>query len=200
MNKLIVISGCSAAGKTTLIDKLLAERPGAVRPVTHTTRQPRAGEVDGVHYHFVSRGRFLAMISQNEMIEFAEVHGNLYGTSKKAIQDVPAGTTVVAILDVEGASSMRKAFPECYTVFIDVPENELRRRLIERGDAEADVDRRMMTAAKEKMCRFEFDCIIENVEFDYASRALASVFDRILVSTPEKRSADESKHSVSVGA
>lgn len=178
MGRLIVISGCSAAGKTTLVERLLAERSAAARPVTHTTRQPRAGEVSGVHYHFVSREDFLALVDGGGMVEFAEVHGNLYGTSKKAIQDVPPGMVAVAILDVEGARSMRKAFPGCLTVFIDVPVGDLRRRITERGDSPEEIRRRMNAALWERSCICEFDRIIENLDIERATRMLFDIFDK----------------------
>jgi len=118
MRNILIISGPSGCGKSTLIAMLLAEFPELQFSVSHTTRLPRPGEVDGKDYHFVSAERFERMVRGNRFAEWAEVHGQRYGTSWKEIRaKSSAGRTLVLDVDTQGARSIRKQFPECKNRF-----------------------------------------------------------------------------------
>ena len=129
--QLIVLSGPSGVGKSTVISELLGQRQDIHFSVSFTTRQPRVGEADGVNYHFVDRAEFERMISAGELLEYAEYVGNYYGTSLKVIQEkVAAGTDVLLDIEVQGAAKVRAKCPEAVLIFIIPPSfEELSRRL-----------------------------------------------------------------------
>src|SRR5512135_2788079 len=115
---LFVISAPSGAGKTSLVQALLNINPQISLSVSYTTRAPRAGEVDGQAYHFVSREQFLEMAARGEFLESAEVYGNLYGTSQRWIgEETAKGRDVLLEIDWQGAQQVRKLFPHCITIF-----------------------------------------------------------------------------------
>ena len=132
---LFVISAPSGAGKSTLCHRLMEETPGVAFSVSHTTRAPRKGEVDGVDYHFVSKEQFMHMVEQEEFLEWAEVHGNCYGTSRSAVTAMlENGQDVLLDIDVQGAMQVRDVFPESVLIFILPPSLQvLERRLRNRG-------------------------------------------------------------------
>jgi len=151
----VIIVGPSGVGKSTLVDRLVAEHPGCFGySVSHTTRGPREGEVDGVDYHFTEADKMRLEIEQGSFIEHAEVHGSLYGTSIAAVDKVvDAGQTCLLILDVQGAESVKKHALDARTayVFISPPnDKELEQRLRSRGtETEEKIQRRLTTAKKE---------------------------------------------------
>ena len=155
----ILIAGPAGSGKTTLCERLVAEHPEIQRVVTATTRPMRPGEVNGVHYHFLTNEQFDAALARGEFLEWACVHGkNRYGTLRRAVFDrLAAGKSLIAAIDVQGVRSvcavaeqdtaLRRALT---TVFVaPATIDELRARLGGRGDDPADVDRRMQTALEE---------------------------------------------------
>lgn len=158
----IVVSAPSGCGKTTLVDMLLQEYPEIGYSISCTTRAPRKGEEDGVDYHFLTRERFKELLDENAFLEWAEVHGNFYGTLKAPIEEMLAeGTSVILDIDVAGAANVRKyiyslprgnAMREGFMdIFILPPDmEELRRRLEGRGtDSQADIEKRLQNAEKE---------------------------------------------------
>lgn len=180
MKNIIIISAPSGAGKTTLVTELAKRDPRVVRPVTHTTRAPRPGEVDGIDYFFCERDQFEDMIASSQLVEHAEVHGNLYGASKRGIEAVRPDQVALLILDCEGARSARAIYPDCTTVFLSVPMEILRERIGQRGHgAGDDVMRRLADAEQQNQCAPEYDYIIENVDLDEACAALQVVIDRV---------------------
>lgn len=169
---LYVVAAPSGAGKTTLVRLLLEREPAVHLSISYTTRAPRPGEENGREYHFVAVDRFKTMISAGEFLEWAEVHGNYYGTSQKWIADqLAAGRDVLLEIDWQGAQQVRKLFPAAIGIFILPPSmEELSRRLTGRGTDAADVIARRLAAAEAEMRHVgEFDYVIIN---DLLDRAL----------------------------
>ena len=175
---LIVVAAPSGAGKTSLVNVVLAEDPGLALSISHTTRSPRPGEQDGRDYHFIDLAGFEAMLGRGEFLESAEVHGNRYGTSRKWIeQTLERGSDVVLEIDWQGARQMRRLYPQAITIFILPPSiDELERRLRSRGqDSDAVIRRRVENAVEEILHAGEFDYVIINSIFEEAWRDLAAV-------------------------
>lgn len=176
---MLVICAPSGTGKSTLISKLRQEFPDFGFSVSYTTRDPREGEEDGVHYNFVSRDRFVAMRSKGEFCEWAEVHGNFYGTATTPVRKMlDAGQDVLFDIDVQGASQLRKVFPEGVFVFLLPPSREeLLSRLSGRGtDSEDSIARRMKNAEGELREAHWFDYWVVNDDLDEAYRELRAVY------------------------
>ncbi len=166
---LFVVSAPSGAGKSSLV-KALMELDARVQPsVSHTTRAPRGQEKHGREYFFVSEQEFDAMVAANGFVEWANVHGRRYGTSRKAIEErVALGADVVLEIDYQGALQIKQAFVNAVLIFILPPSwDELRSRLERRGEDAADViDLRLKNAAQEmgQVCKFDFVIINEVFE------------------------------------
>jgi len=146
--------------------------------VSYTTRPPRAGETDGKHYHFVSRDTFLAMAANGDFLESAEIYGNLYGTSQPWIKTKTArGHDILLEIDWQGAQQVRRAFPDCTSIFILPPSLEvLEARLKGRGkDSDEVIARRMHAACGEIAHAAEFDYVIINDKLDDAVQQLRAV-------------------------
>ncbi len=146
------MSAASGAGKTTLKDKVIGEFPDIVYSISATTRKPREGEVDGVHYFFKTKEAFEKLIQENGLIEWNEVHGNYYGTPKFFVEDMlKQGKRVLFDLDVFGKVNFDKVYPEATGILILPPsEEELERRLRSRGtDSEESIQIRLKNAKKE---------------------------------------------------
>ena len=176
--KLFVITAPSGAGKTSLIEAVMREDPSLKISVSYTTRSPRAGERDGVDYHFVDDVTFEAMRRRGEFLESAEVHGNHYGTARKVIlAAVAAGDDLLLEIDWQGARQVRRLYPECVGIFILPPSiEELERRIRLRGkDAEDVIQRRLQNAREELEHAGEFKYVIINKDFDTARRELAEI-------------------------
>jgi len=175
---LYVVAAPSGAGKTTLVCLLLEREPAVHLSISFTTRAPRPGEQDGREYHFVAVDRFKSMISAGEFLEWAEVHGNYYGTSQKWIADqLAAGHDVLLEIDWQGAQQVRGAFPQAIGVFILPPSmEELECRLTGRGTDAADVIARRLAAAQAEMRHVgEFDYVIINDSLEQALDDLRAV-------------------------
>ena len=175
---LYVVAAPSGAGKTTLVRMLLAAEPAVHLSVSFTTRAPRSGEQDGREYHFVDIASFRGMIERHDFLEWAEVHGNFYGTSKKWIADqLATGHDVLLEIDWQGAQQVRQIFPEAIGVFILPPSmDELTRRLTGRGTDSAEVVARRLAAAQAEMRHVgEFDYVIINDRLEQALDELRAV-------------------------
>ena len=175
---LYVVVAPSGAGKTTLVRLLLEQEAGVSLSVSFTTRPPRPGEQDGRDYHFVDAAAFQAMIARQEFLEWAEVHGNLYGTSKTWISErLASGDDVLLEIDWQGARQVRSVFPGAIGIFILPPSlEELTRRLTGRGTDSADVIARRLAAAEAEMRHAgEFDYVIINDILEQALDDLRAV-------------------------
>ena len=168
---LFIVSAPSGAGKTTLVGRLMANDSEVIQSISYTTRSPRAGEQDGREYHFIDPSRFLAMRERSEFLEWAEVHGNFYGTSRLWLQDrMREGHDVLLEIDWQGAQQVRRLFPEAASIFVLPPSIvELEKRLRGRGsDSEDVIARRVAGALGEMRHANEFDFVIINKDLDLA--------------------------------
>ena len=175
---LYVVAAPSGAGKTTLVRMLLDSESAVHLSISFTTRSPRPGEQNGREYHFVDAETFRGMIDRHEFLEWAEVHGNFYGTSKKWIADqLTGGNDVLLEIDWQGAQQVRQLFPEAIGIFILPPSmDELTRRLTGRGTDSAEVIARRLAAAQAEMRHVgEFDYVIINDRLEQALDELRAV-------------------------
>jgi len=169
--RLYVVAAPSGGGKTSLISALLERDPQIRLSVSHTTRKPRPGEIDGVHYHFVDKSEFERLVSQSAFLEHARVFDHRYGTGRRAVEaQLEQGHDVILDIDWQGARQVRASFPSCRSIFIIPPSlKALQQRLRKRGqDDEAVIRRRMRDARAEISHWDEFDYVIVNDEFDQA--------------------------------
>jgi guanylate kinase len=174
----VVVSGPSGVGKTSLCDWAVRAVPGLVHSVSFTTRPPRPGEADGRDYHFVDEPAFRAMAQGGEFAESAEVHGHLYGTSRRLLAEhFAAGLDVILDIDTQGAAILRRAFPDAVFVFLVLPTwTELEGRLRGRhSDEEGAIQRRLAVAREEVRRCAEYDYLIVNDVFDRAAEGLKAV-------------------------
>lgn len=175
---LFVISAPSGAGKTSLVQRLLAINSGIHLSISYTTRAPRPGEIDGREYHFVSREAFMQMAERGDFLESAEVYGNLYGTSQSWINaQLHSGTDILLEIDWQGAAQVRKLFPGVLTIFILPPSIQaLHSRLSGRGQDSAEVIAKRMAAARDDISHVsEFDYVIINDTLEVALQQLNAV-------------------------
>lgn len=188
---LFIISAPSGTGKTTILNRVLSDLQGVGFSVSHTTREPRPGEVDGKDYFFVNRAVFQTMQEQDDFLEHAEVHGNLYGTSKAVIDNLlQEGKDVILDIDVQGARQIRqKGVMQAVFIFIAPPSlADLEKRLTSRGtDSEPVITTRLQNARSELADMDMYDYIIVNDEIENGVEVLRSII--IAERSKAKRSA-----------
>ncbi len=175
---LFIITAASGAGKTSLVNALLTKDSQVKLSISHTTRAPRPGEENGVHYHFVNEAIFNEMLSAGDFLESASVHGAHYGTSQTAVESaLAAGFDVILEIDWQGAEQIRKTYPQAISIFILPPSMEtLAERLSRRGQDSVDVIAMRLAAAREEMRHVaEFDYVTINDDFDAALQDLLAV-------------------------
>ncbi|MBY0572587.1 MAG: guanylate kinase [Undibacterium sp.] len=175
---LFMVSAPSGAGKSSLINSLLKLETGLKLSISFTTRAPRPGEVNGREYHFITPEDFLERKNRGEFLEFAEVHGNYYGTSRLLIQEaMRAGTDILLEIDWQGAQQVKKQFPKVASIFILPPSiAALEERLNKRGQDNLEIiTRRILAAAGEMAHAPEFEYVIINQDFDCALSELSAI-------------------------
>jgi len=175
---IFIVAAPSGAGKSSLVNAVLAEDANVQLSISFTTRPPRPGEINGREYHFVDVPTFQAMMEGGEFLECAEVHGNRYGTSQKWIEQARnLGRDIILEIDWQGARQVRRLFPSALSVFILPPSlQELERRLRTRGkDSDAAISQRLMNAKDEVSHAREFEYVIINKDFDEAKRDLGAI-------------------------
>lgn len=176
---LYVISAPSGAGKTSLVNALISSTAGIAVSVSHTTRAPRPGEEEGIHYHFTNIDRFQAMVDKGDFLEHAQVFDNFYGTSRQAVeQQLQTGVDVILEIDWQGARLVRQQMSDCIGIFILPPSvSALEQRLRGRGqDGDDIIARRMRDARSESSHYDEYDFLVINDDFDRALSELGSIF------------------------
>ncbi|MDO9393174.1 guanylate kinase [Methylotenera sp.] len=175
---LFIITAASGAGKTSLIKALLAKDEHLKLSISHTTRNPRPSEVNGVDYHFVDDVIFLRMLGEAQFLESAEVHDARYGTSQSAVEaPLQAGFDVILEIDWQGAAQVRRLYPQAISIFVLPPSIEaLERRLNGRGQDSAEVIAKRVAAARTEMRHVsEFDYVTINDDFDVALQDISAI-------------------------
>lgn len=178
-SRLVVLAGPTAVGKGTVAAEVRNRHPEVWISVSATTRRPRPGEIDGVHYYFVDNARFDAMIDSGELLEWALIHGAArYGTPRQPVVDaLAAGRQALLEIDLQGARQIRQTMPDALFVFLAPPSwDELVRRQVGRGTEEAaERERRLETARAELAAESEFDVTIVNHEVEQACEELVAL-------------------------
>ena len=180
---LLVVSGPSGTGKGTLLERLLREDESFVFSVSATTRSPREGEQDGVHYHFLTEARYDELVAQDAFLEYATVHGNRYGTLKEEVYGrMERGENVLLDIDTQGAINVMEKAPDCVSVFILPPSyEELHRRLEGRHtESPENIERRWNNAHQEipQMGRYQYIIVNDDLEKAYALLKAVTVAEK----------------------
>ncbi|OBX58011.1 guanylate kinase [Moraxella osloensis] len=191
---LFIITAASGTGKTSLVKQLVATTNDLAVSISHSTRKPRPGEIDGQHYHFVSREIFADMIKQGEFLEHAEVFENYYGTAQSTVEFMLSnGLDVILEIDWQGALQVQKLRPDATTIFILPPDRQsLRQRLSNRGqDSQEVIEKRLAGSVNEMAQYVNFDYVVINDNFDVALAELKSIIiaNRLTLAKQQERHA-----------
>ena len=191
---LFIITAASGTGKTSLVKQLIATTNDLAVSISHSTRKPRPGEMDGQQYHFVSREIFADMIKQGEFLEHAEVFENYYGTAQSTVEFMLSnGLDVILEIDWQGALQVQKLRPDATTIFILPPDRQsLRQRLSNRGqDSQEVIERRLAGSVNEMSQYVNFDYVVINDNFDVALAELKSIIiaNRLTLAKQQERHA-----------
>ncbi|WP_092403222.1 MULTISPECIES: guanylate kinase [Candidatus Ichthyocystis] len=186
---LFLISGASGTGKTSLVGNILKSDPNIDLSISFTTRKQRGQEVNDRDYHFVSEEQFDMMVKESEFIEWAEVHGNLYGTSRKWLENTIREKDVILEIDHQGASQIREKISESVSIFILPPcWRTLKERLANRAtDSNDSIDLRLVNAKKEMFWALSSDYVIINDDFDRAIEELRAIIMSARLTSRQRR-------------
>lgn len=181
--KMLLIIGPTAVGKSSILERALSDYPMLVDIITYTTRPMRGGESEGHPYHFVSESDFKQRIEQKFFIEWAVVHGRMYGTPRDQVtRATEQGRGIIIDIDVQGAKTLLKEFPEAVTIFLNPPSvDALRQRFIKRGITnQADLDKRLESAQVEMAQANHFQHVIVNDEFERTYGEIRKIIEKLL--------------------
>jgi guanylate kinase len=195
---LYIVAAPSGAGKSSLVNAVLAKEPGIALSISFTSRAPRPGERHAQHYHFVSKPEFERMIAAGDFFEHALVHGDYKGTARQSVEpQLAAGKDVLLEIDWQGARQVREKMCDCVSVFILPPSRDaLETRMRNRGQDSDETIRRRLSAAREEMSHYdEFDYVIVNEHFDAAAAELRAIF----VAHRLQRAAQQQRHAELIG-
>lgn len=176
---LFIVAAPSGAGKSSLVNAVLAKEPGIALSISFTSRAPRPGERHAQHYHFVSKDQFKRMVADGDFFEHALVHGDYKGTARQSVEpQLASGKDVLLEIDWQGARQVRKQVPDSVSVFILPPSRDaLQTRMRNRGQDSEETIARRLAAAREEMSHYdEFDYVIVNEHFDAAAAELRAIF------------------------
>jgi guanylate kinase len=179
--RLFVVAGPSGAGKGTLIAELLSRYNTAWLSISSTTRKPRPGEVEGTQYYFLDEDDFTTAARNGEFLEWAEVHGNLYGTPRAKVEEKLAqGKDVILEIDVQGARQVREKMPHAVSIFVLPPSSQvLEERLRERGtEEEAELKRRLENARVESRHKEDYEYVVVNDQLHRAAEEFCGIYER----------------------
>ncbi len=183
-NGMIIIAAPSGAGKSSFVERVCQEMPILCDTVTYTTRPMRPGEAEGVPYHFVNPEKFMELVNQDFFVEWAEVHGNLYGTPMHQLEDAWKENRVIIMdVDVQGAATFKRKFPQSVSLFILPPSiEELRRRIVKRqgGREPVDLQIRLRNAQDELTHASSFDYQIINDDFEKSYQEFKKIVEEIV--------------------
>ena len=179
-NVLMVVPGPSGVGKGTLVKRLIKEREDVVESVSCTTREPRAGEVHGREYYFLSKEEFFRRIQEGDFLEYDEHFGNYYGTPKSFVKETLKEKSVILEIDVVGGFLAKKEFPECILLMVVPPSvEELKKRLIGRNsETEEQIEGRLARLDYELSKKSEYDYVLVNDDLEVAMQELKDIIDK----------------------
>lgn len=183
---LMILTACSGTGKSTIVRALMARYPKLKLSVSHTTRSPRPGEVDGEAYHFIDRTQFESLIAIEAFVEWAEYADHYYGTSHQMIHKAESsGTHLLFEVDTVGAESLRKAYPNALSCFLLPPSwQELERRLRDRGTETEEVIQRRLSVSRQELSQAPFfDYLVVNDDLDQAIEDMSTLYRSLLLRT-----------------
>lgn len=180
MNRLFIVSGPAGAGKGTILARVRELRPDLGLSVSCTTRQPRSGEQEGISYYFITPEEFRSRVEAGEFLEWANVHGNLYGTLVREVESRLEGASLILEIDPQGAMNVRKMMPEAVLVFIAPPSMEtLRTRLVGRGSETPEtLAVRLSDAEREMQTAKDYDEVVVNDNLDVAVERFMEIMKR----------------------
>ena len=174
---IFVISAPSGTGKTTICERLISSFSDLKMSVSHTTRNPRPGEENGVDYFFVDKNTFIQMIQNDDFVEWAEVYGNYYGTSKKMINEIyMSGNDILLDIDIQGAKNIKKIYKNSVLIFLLPPSlEELERRLLQRKEENEIIKKRINKALEEIEQYLNYDYLVINDNLDEATEKIKCI-------------------------
>ncbi len=197
--QLFVVAAPSGAGKSSIVNAVLADTPGIALSISYTSRAPRPGERHAQHYHFVDKAEFERMVAAGDFFEHALVHGDYKGTARQSVEpQLAAGQDVLLEIDWQGARQVRRLVPEALSVFILPPSREaLESRMRSRGQDSEETIARRLAAAREEMSHYdEFDFVIVNEDFPTAVREMQAIF----VGSRQRLHVQQERHAALIAA